>query len=334
MVDAGGSRSIRKCLGMALANLGDTNHGWQLWFPQRVKLQTLWWFRLRDLSIDEMVLVWWFGCCQARRGLAVGFILLRYSVLFTSFIFWFARSRRWFMDKLGTSHANQTSMCLDPHQNWGWGWFKPSYRVKIFLLTVPRRCFFCGSFLLFMFHVALLSCQFITALWSPAGWPLGLLVCEVFLYFCHIFLSLSHMVSWVRCGAWLYQFLIFAFLLTLTRTDDKIDWYAFKLSEGLYKSKWATFADPLQRTGWLIDTTLELSWLCLFTSWLGTSKHCRKRWTIAPYFALKLMFLRQMSRDMRFPTVWYVRPAKPQISLCIRAVWSEPLLVAGIFYGC
>ena len=35
---------------------------------------------------------------------------------------------------------------------------------------------------------------------------------------------------------------------------------------------------------------------------------------------------------MRFPTVRYVRPAKPQISLRIHAVWSEPLLVAWIFY--
>ena len=42
------------------------------------------------------------------------------------------------------------------------------------------------------------------------------------------------------------------------------------------------------------------------------------------------------SRDMRFPTMWYmyVRPAKPQTSLRIRAVWSEPLLVAWIFYEC
>ena len=37
---------------------------------------------------------------------------------------------------------------------------------------------------------------------------------------------------------------------------------------------------------------------------------------------------------MRFPTMWYVRPAKAQISLRIRAVWSEPLLVALIFYEC
>ena len=41
-----------------------------------------------------------------------------------------------------------------------------------------------------------------------------------------------------------------------------------------------------------------------------------------------------MSRDMRFPTMWYVRPAKTQISLCIHAVLSEPLLVTGILYEC
>ena len=28
----------------------------------------------------------------------------------------------------------------------------------------------------------------------------------------------------------------------------------------------------------------------------------------------------KLSRDMRFPTMWYVRPAKPQIRLRIRAV--------------
>ena len=39
-----------------------------------------------------------------------------------------------------------------------------------------------------------------------------------------------------------------------------------------------------------------------------------------------------VSNDMRFPTMWYVRPAKAQTSLRIRAVWSEPLLLAWIFY--
>ena len=48
-----------------------------------VKLQTLWWFRLKDLSIDEMVVAWYFGCYQAHLGLPVGFLLLRYSALCT-----------------------------------------------------------------------------------------------------------------------------------------------------------------------------------------------------------------------------------------------------------
>ena len=42
-----------------------------------------------------------------------------------------------------------------------------------------------------------------------------------------------------------------------------------------------------------------------------------------------------MSHDITwFPTMWYVWPAKPQISLRICAVWSEPLLVTRIFYEC
>ena len=35
---------------------------------------------------------------------------------------------------------------------------------------------------------------------------------------------------------------------------------------------------------------------------------------------VRALFEINMSHDMRFPTMWYVRPAKPQISLCIRAV--------------
>ena len=39
-----------------------------------------------------------------------------------------------------------------------------------------------------------------------------------------------------------------------------------------------------------------------------------------------------MSPDMRFPTMWYVRPAKAQTSLRICGDWSEPLLVYIFFY--
>ena len=42
--------------------------------------------------------------------------------------------------------------------------------VKIFLRTVPRRCFFCGSFLLVMLLVCVvMSCLFFVALLSPAA---------------------------------------------------------------------------------------------------------------------------------------------------------------------
>ena len=37
-----------------------------------------------------------------------------------------------------------------------------------------------------------------------------------------------------------------------------------------------------------------------------------------------------MSHNMRFPTMWYMQPAMDQTSLRIRAVWSEPLLVATV----
>ena len=49
-----------------------------------------------------------------------------------------------------------------------------------------------------------------------------------------------------------------------------------------------------------------------------------------------IVFLSIIQKDksqcMRFPRMWYVRPAKGLIRLRIRTVWSEPLLVAWEFY--
>ena len=60
---------------------------------------------------------------------------------------------------------------------------------------------------------------------------------------------------------------------------------------------------------------------------------CSKIFSTAFLFVKKLLvIIIKLSRNMRFLTMWYVRPAKPQLSLRIRAVWSEPLLVAWIFY--
>ena len=45
---------------------------------------------------------------------------------------------------------------------------------------------------------------------------------------------------------------------------------------------------------------------------------------------INLVSAYKMCHNMRFPTMWFVWPAKAQISLRICAVWSEPLLVAYI----
>ena len=67
------------------------------------------------------------------------------------------------MDKSGVFHAIQTSMCLDPH------------------LTVPRRYFFGGSFVLFMSCVchafASVYCCIVVTCWERAD--LLALVCDV-----------------------------------------------------------------------------------------------------------------------------------------------------------
>ena len=57
--------------------------------------------------------------------------------------------------------------------------------IKVFLLTVPRRYFFCGSFLLVILHVGVLcccvsSCSLVVTWWERAD-PLAV----VFVVFCH-----------------------------------------------------------------------------------------------------------------------------------------------------
>ena len=89
--------------------------------------------------------------------------------------------------------------------------FKPS--SKIFLLTVLRRCFFCGSFMLFLscllcFHVRLLlmSCDHL-----GKGRPLG-----SYLWCLMVTLSLSHWYPWsgvvLDC---IYSWSLSSFLLIL-----------------------------------------------------------------------------------------------------------------------
>ena len=83
--------------------------------------------------------------------------------------------------------------------------FKPS---------VIRRCFICGSFMLFLSCFVMLHARlFVDALWSPAG--KGLASWLSFLMSNYDVVTFP-LVSWVRCGVWLYRFLIFVFFLTLS----------------------------------------------------------------------------------------------------------------------
>ena len=188
------------------------------WF----ELQTLWQFWLKYLSIDEMVGAWCVGCCQAHRGLPVGFLLLRYSALCTVeslyllyllFISWFICSRRLCIYKLGVFHANQTSICLIHIWTNGevgapWNRFKPlvklvtdrSQAVLLLWTFYVISVLFCRAFV----RVCLLMpCGHLLG----QGWPIG----------SHLWCLIVKLVSWVRCGAWLYQFLIFALFFTFIR---------------------------------------------------------------------------------------------------------------------
>ena len=114
-----------------------------------------------------------------------------------------------------------------------WNRFKPSN--KIFLLTVPRWYFFCGSF---MFFLSCVYCAFLrVCLFVPCGhllgkgWPLGsrfvVSNCEVVTF---------QLVSWVRCDTWLYRFLAFAPLCSLDKIYDIFSLISIVVSEALILS--------------------------------------------------------------------------------------------------
>ena len=67
----------------------------------------------------------------------------------------------------------------------------------VYLLNVPRRCFFCGFFcyLCLVFSLFRPSCLFLAVLWSPT--KKGLISWFSCVSRFLVFLSLSHTVSWV-----------------------------------------------------------------------------------------------------------------------------------------
>ena len=93
-----------------------------------------------------------------------------------------------------------------------WNWFKPP--SKTVLLTVRRGCFFCGSFLLFMFRVCYsflsVHCSLVATCWEKGNLLVLLCVmfcCVVVIFPCGIL---------ARCVTWLYRLMLFASLLTFS----------------------------------------------------------------------------------------------------------------------
>ena len=129
--------------------------------------------------------------------------------------------------------------------------------VKYFLMTVPRRYFFCGSFMFFLSCVCyafVRVCLFICALWSPA--ERGLTSWRSFVVYICEFVTIP-LVSWVRCGTWLYRFLTFAPLLTLLSANF---YFYLNLKRTFCK---LTFGDSVQTPRSVLS---DLGLHCLSTS--------------------------------------------------------------------
>ena len=107
-----------------------------------------------------------------------------------------------------------------------WNMFNPSSKI-LFTDRSKAVLLLWNIFVIYVLFV-MPSCLFITALWSPAG--KGLASWLTCIWSSLVVLSLTHVMSWLRCGSWLHRFLIFAFLLTcclLTESTEAI----WKLSE-------------------------------------------------------------------------------------------------------
>ena len=159
-----------------------------------------------------MVGAWCFGCLSGPPGFTcwISFTALFtvefLSLLYLLVIFWFICLRKWCIDKLGVFHANQISMCLYLCEVGAVNRFKPS--SKIFYWPFQGGTSFVD---LLWFCSVMCSYVFICALWSPAG--KGLTSWFSFVVSNCEFVTFPFLY-WVRCGTWLYRFLIFAPLLT------------------------------------------------------------------------------------------------------------------------
>ena len=104
------------------------------------------------------------------------------------------------------------------HQTQGFG----SHLISTYGLMASCLCNKCIYFItwlllwiLFVIYVLCLSCCYVYSLQHCVPAWKGLTSWHSCMWCFLVFLSLSHVVSWVRCGTWFYWFLIFALFLTL-----------------------------------------------------------------------------------------------------------------------
>ena len=135
----------------------------------------------------------------------------------------------------------------------------------IFSLTVPIKAvlllwiLFC--YLCFIFVFVILSIPY-AAFWSPAGKGLTFWLSYNFVLCFLVFLSLSHTVSWVMCGTWLYWFLIFAFLFAFEIDFSTYTIKSCALMQYLVNNKCMPTAVDLINLA-VTSTVKVLSWIML-----------------------------------------------------------------------
>ena len=143
------------------------------------------------------------------------------SLLYLLFISWIICSRIWCMDKFNGSFMQTKHLCVWIHI-WGKGCSCRetclSPPVKYFYRPFEGGTSFVDHLCYLCLVIGMLSRLFIAALWSPEG--KGLTSWLLFVMFI-VILLFSHLVSWDRCGTWLYWFLILSVFLTFTYSQEK-----------------------------------------------------------------------------------------------------------------
>ena len=186
-------------------------------------LQTLWRFWLRDLYFDEMVGAWCFCCLSGPLGstcliyfaLVFSFIYCWVLIFALSlFLYWFICSRRYCIDMFG-SFMRAWYLCVLVHI-WIGGEFGMWNRLwpssKIFYWSFQGGTSFVDPLCFFSVCVCSTFCASVCVCLVVACWE-GLASWLSFVVSICEFITFP-LVSWVKCGTWLYHFLIFTPLLT------------------------------------------------------------------------------------------------------------------------